>query len=372
MFVAEIKSTLKQVLRKLLLPVLYIFYYKPNKNKIRVTRDGKPLKPGISAVVAAKDEEYTIGMCLESLVEVADQVICIDNGSTDQTLKLMYAFKEKYGKQLEIEILEMPGALLGDCREAGLKHTKHEWHLRWDSDMICKTLGSEDMRALRKKILEDPHPRAIQLPRTNLMGDLHHTNGKTELIVDPGEPILISFGRDIFYKEYGKFDAIRVPFYYQQVKESKRYYFHLSGLKSANNLLHRWFYFEWRNEVNKYKDKGETVPAEVEDFGSYKTAFALDRLGTTEPMSIKYRFLRQFTHALARYDASKYGDYPKIVADKIATGDSRFEVIYNNGKPFLRMDKNDPEFTAYKPTNEDVNWDVEAYFERMKKLYPHT
>jgi len=189
-------------------------------------------------------------------------------------------------------------------------------------------------------------------------------------VVDPGEPILISFGKDIFYKEYGKFDAIRVPFYYRQVKESNRYYFHLSGLKSANNLLHRWFYFDWRNEVNKYKDTGRRVPPEVEDFTSFKQAFALDRLNTTEPMAVKYRFLRQFTHALALYQTSKYGDYPQIVTDRINSGDDRFEVRYNNGRPFLRIDKSDHEFEAYKPTSEDIAWDVDAYFERMKTIYP--
>jgi glycosyltransferase involved in cell wall biosynthesis len=369
MSVSEIKGLVKQIVRKVLLPLSYLFYYLPLKNKIRVTRSGQPLKPGISAVVAAKNEEYTIGMCLESLIEVADQVICIDNGSTDDTLKIMYAFKEKYGSKLRVDVLEMPGALLGDCREAGLKHTLCQWHLRWDADMVCKTSGPGDMRELRKKVLKDPRPRAIQLPRTNLMGDLNHTYANADLVIDPGEPILISFGKDIFYKEYGKFDAIRVPFYYQQVKENNQYYFHLSGLKSADNLLHRYFYFEWRNEVNKYKDQGQPVPEDVADFARFKQAYALDRMHTTEPLGIKYRFIRQFTHALAPYDAQKWGDYPQIVLDKIKSGDTRFEVTYQNGRPFLRTDKNDPEFIAYKPTEDDLNWDVEAYFKRMKTIY---
>jgi len=366
---SDIVGVLKQNLRKVLLPLSYLFYYKLFQKRIRVTRDGKPLKPGISAVVAARDEEYTIGMCLESLVEIADQVICIDNGSTDSTLQQMYAFKEKYGNKIQVDILEMPGALLGDCREAGLKNTQHEWHLRWDADMVCKTSGPEDMRELRKKVLSNSHPRAIQLPRTNLMGDFEHTYLRTDLIVDPGEPILISFGRDIFYREYGKFDAIRVPFYYRQEKEIKRYYFHLSGLKSANNLLHRWFYFEWRDEVNKHKDKGETVPVEVEDFARFKEAFALDRLGASEPMSVKFRFLRQFAGGLMRYNKETYGDYPQIVSDRIKAGDSRFEVVYEAGKPYLRTDKLDLDFLAYTPSVEDIRWDVGAYFERMKKLY---
>jgi hypothetical protein len=121
--------------------------------------------------------------------------------------------------------------------------------------------------------------------------------------------------------------------------------------------------------VNKYKDKGLPAPAEVEDFARFKNILALDRLDTAEPMAVKYRFLRQFTHALAPYDKNKYGEYPQIVLDKINSDDNRFEVVYHNGKPFLRTDKNDLEFAHYKPTNEDLNWDVDAYFKRMKTLY---
>ncbi|MDB5282463.1 MAG: putative glycosyltransferase involved in cell wall biosis [Bacteroidota bacterium] len=359
-------SSLKQLARTTLSPLLYTFYYIPNQRKISVTRDGQPLKPGITAVVAAKDEEYTIAMCLESLVGIADQVVCIDNGSTDGTLAIMKKFKGDFGNKLEVDILEMPGALLGDCREAGLKHTRHEWHLRWDADMICKTSWPEDMKQLRQKYLSSARPQAVQLPRTNLLGDLHHTYSQQEQVVDPGEPILVRFGRDIIYKEYGQFDTIRVPLYYKQVKETARYYFHLSGLKSANNLLHRWFYFEWRGRVNKYVNQGLPVPEEIGNFEKVKKLFAKEVLGTEEGQSIKFRFLRQFTARLGKYDANKFGAYPDIVLKEISKGESRFEVTYKNGRPYLRTDKMDKDFIQYQPSDEDLNWDVEAYFKRWE------
>mgnify|MGYP001230308129 CR=1 FL=1 len=75
------------------------------------------------------------------------------------------------------------------------------------------------MKILREKALNDNTPRAIQLPRLNLNGDLsHHEPDKLE---DPGEPILIWLTKDVIYKEFGKFDTIRVPFYYQQVHQYK-------------------------------------------------------------------------------------------------------------------------------------------------------
>ena len=348
---------------------MYYGYYLPFETKLSVTRDGKSLKPGITAVVAARDEEYTIGMCLQSLLGVADQVVCIDNGSTDATLRIMQEFKQKQGDKIEVDILEMPNALLGDCREAGLQHTRYQWHLRWDADMICKTSGPEDMKQLREKVLNDNSPRAIQLPRTNLMGDLHHTYDDDKFVVDPGEPILVRYSKDIFYKEYGKFDSIRVPFYYRQEKESKRYYFHLSGLKSANNLMHRWFYFEWRDRVNKLKAVGKTAPSHIMDYEKFKIYFAKDRLGTTEPMSIQFRFLRQFTSQLQKYDTTKYGEYPDVVLQREREEAQRFEVVYKDGKPYIRHDKLDLSFLNYQPDADDLAWSPEDYHRKAKEIY---
>ena len=38
-------------------------------------------------------------------------------------------------------------------------------------------------------------------------------------VVAPGEPILIRFGRGIAYREFGRFDTVRVPLYYEQRDE---------------------------------------------------------------------------------------------------------------------------------------------------------
>lgn len=76
-------NNLKQIIRSFLSPVLYFFYYKWVKKSYEISRNGKPLKHGITAVVAAKNEDYTIPLCLKSLIGIADQIICIDNGSED-------------------------------------------------------------------------------------------------------------------------------------------------------------------------------------------------------------------------------------------------------------------------------------------------
>lgn len=346
-------NELKKLIRSVLRVVLYNGWYSWNRSWDR-TRNGDTLKDGITAVVSAKNEAYIIPFCLESLVGVVDQVVCIDNGSDDGTLEAMQVFKDKFGKQIEVDILEMPGALLGDCRNAGLTHTRYKWHLRWDADMVCRTSGSDDMKLLRQKVLKDDNPRTIQLPRTNLRGDFHHTR-KNLPAIDPGEPILVRFGKDIEYVEYGKFDVIRVPFYYAIETESKRYYFHCEGLKSDSNLIYRRQYFEWREAFNKHTDANR--PAKISDFEVFKKEWCKREFDTTDAKSLKWRFQREFCNRLQLIDKQLFGEYPNVLKPELSNKNSRFEVILKDGKPFYRIDRADKEMLGYQPTQSDLAWE---------------
>jgi glycosyltransferase involved in cell wall biosynthesis len=361
----KLKAKFKSKLRPLLAEITYYGYFCFLRRVLEVGRNGKPLEKGITAVVAAKNESYTISLCLRSLVGVVDQIVCIDNGSDDDTLQQMYEFQNEYGGQIEIEIISLPGALLGDCREAGLRATKYQWHLRWDADMVCKTSGAESMLLLREEVLANDHPRAIQLPRTNLFGDLHHTS-KLYPVVDQGEPIMIRMSKHICYKEYGRFDTVRLPLYYRLVKHPKRFYFHCSELKSDVNLLHRSFYFRWRDEFNA------TAPAqrsdELKDLSKYRRAKELETYGTNDKRSLKYRLQRQTVYHYQRYEPELYGDYPDILREQIESGKERFKVIYRDGRPYLRVDYEDPEMLEHKPTQEDLDWDPEDYLRSMLSM----
>lgn len=363
---------LKSILRPFISTILYYLYYQFTYKKYETTRNGQSLKKGITAVVSAKNEEYTIPFCLKSLVGFADQVVCIDNGSEDDTLEQMKKFKAAYGDKIEVDIIEMPNGLLGDCREAGLNATRYQWHLRWDADMVCKTSGPESMLQLREKTLKNNRPRAIQLPRTNLYGDWRHTSILYD-VVDPGEPILMKMSTKIQYKEFGRFDTIRLPFYYITEKEKKRYYHHCAGLKSDINLIHRYFYFNWREAYNKASTAEEKE--KLKNFESYKKAESFKQFGTTDLNSLKYRYQRQCVQQYTKYDEAKYGEYPVLIKEEMTRGNNRFEIVYQNNRPYIRIDREDDEMKKYHPTKEDLEWSPEGFLkklltsEEMKKVF---
>ena len=356
-------NEIKKIYRLLIRPFSKLFFYTFRKKTLNRSRNDQPLKMGISAVVAMKNEEYTLPFCLESLIGFADQVIVIDNGSEDKSLELAKEFKKKHGNSMEVTIIEMPGALLGDCREAGLNATKFQWHLRWDADMIAHTDGDFDMKKLKEKALSDNTPRTIQLPRINLTGDLLHVVKQKDW--DVGEPILIWFNKDISYQEYGKFDTVRVPKYYLQIKENTNYYFHCQGLKSDINLIHRFHYFRWRELYNRYPPNA--LPDELKSYDEFVEKRNLFLFGTNNQNSVKYRYNRQLVHTFEKINIDKYGYYPKVLRAEISEEKQRFKIEYMDGKPFLRVDKEDEEMINFKPSSEDLEWDIENFFKLLNQ-----
>ena len=351
-----LRSTLRPPLARALWPVV-----RPVRAHFERARDGRSLEPGITAVVAARNEEYTVPFCLRSLIGVADQIVCIDNGSTDATLEEMERFEAEHGDEVEVVVASLPGALLGDCREEGLRRTRRQWHLRWDADMVANTTGQNSMLDARAAVLADARPRTVQIPRTNLVGDLRHTRLLSP-VMDAGEPWLMRFGRGIEYREFGKFDAVRVPLHYVQQREGAGgKIFHLAGLKADENLIHRFHYFAWRELVNR---EGARVDPELRTLEGFRRRRNLELFGTDDARSLKFRFRRQLCYDLTSYDPAAYGGYPRVLDGEL-TGRQRFEVVYRDGRPWTRIDHCDEEMLGYEPTSADLEWDPEVFLRRF-------
>ncbi|MDF2438536.1 MAG: glycosyl transferase group 1 [Bacteroidota bacterium] len=358
------KERVRQIAQLLSYHCFYIFL---SKNYER-TRNNIPLKPGVSAVVSAKDEEVSIRLALQSLIGFADQIICIDNGSEDNTLKIMNEFKAEFGKICDIEILIMPDALLGDCREAGLEKSTHQWHLRWDADMIFKTSGTESSRKLRELVLRTKEPIAFQLGRTNLFGDFYHCSKFYE-VSDRGEPFLVRFSKEIKYREFGRFDAIKLPIYYKIVNLTDKYIFHCDGIKPDLRLIYRNCYFDWRQ---KYNAASPAKKIELSDFRTFEKEWQLKRYKTNETGSLIFRYQKESLMHLKRYDPETYGAYPEILSEYMKKGQDRFKIIYRDNKPYKRTDALNPAIENYVPTGEDLNFDPIDYLKEVlpkKDLY---
>lgn len=154
-----------------------------------------------------KDEEATIGKCLQSVTGIADEIIVIDTGSTDRTASICRSFGAiVYRKSWNNSFAE--------ARNEGIAKAKGAWILWLDADEVLEESGAG---ALRDKLLEiDAVIAAVQIvnytgisrespdpvyvcPQVRLFqngrglrftGNIHET-----LVHDDGSPLNQAYGR---------------------------------------------------------------------------------------------------------------------------------------------------------------------------------
>ena len=97
----------------------------------------------LSIVIPIYNSEKTIEYCLESLIddtlEGQYEIICVNDGSTDNSLKILKEWECKYPKT--IRIIDKPNGGMSSARNAGMMEACGEWLYFCDSDdYIAKTM----------------------------------------------------------------------------------------------------------------------------------------------------------------------------------------------------------------------------------------
>ena len=98
----------------------------------------------LSFVVIAKNEEFAIKKCLESINKLKlenCEVICVDSGSKDHTLENMMLFKDKISN---FSVIKLQGELNASvARNAGLKFASKDYVFYVDGDVELNSLFIE-------------------------------------------------------------------------------------------------------------------------------------------------------------------------------------------------------------------------------------
>ncbi|HLN46419.1 MAG: glycosyltransferase family 2 protein [Chloroflexota bacterium] len=105
----------------------------------------------IDVVVLTKNSERMLQECLESIYETVpvNRLIIVDGYSTDETLKIVDAFQEKYRNI----ITAMDNGTRGSARLKGIRLVETDWFLFVDSDVtLCNGWFVKAKRLVNKDI----------------------------------------------------------------------------------------------------------------------------------------------------------------------------------------------------------------------------
>jgi glycosyltransferase involved in cell wall biosynthesis len=115
----------------------------------------------ISVVIVCKNEEERIGGCLRSVQGVTDDIVVLDNGSTDRTKEIVAAS----GARLVID--EWRG--YGKTKNAAANHANYDWILSMDAD---EELDGELKKTLSELRLQNEN-EVYRISFKNFLGAKH-------------------------------------------------------------------------------------------------------------------------------------------------------------------------------------------------------
>lgn len=116
-------------------------------------------KAPVSVVVITKNEERNIQPCLESVVGWADEIIVVDDESTDKTVELARKYTSR--------VLQRKMDNEGRHRNWAYRQAKNNWVLSLDADESVMPELKEEIA----QTLVNPQCEAYTIPRRNYIGD---------------------------------------------------------------------------------------------------------------------------------------------------------------------------------------------------------
>lgn len=161
-----------------------------------------------------KNEEKTLLLALNSISKIADEIIFIDNNSTDNTLKIAREFKDTHCVDMTIakfekDILKFE-ATLADYYNYALSFATGDWIIKWDGDLFAE----DDLcKKIRQCIIDNDKSEFDGIYLRNK--------------IIRGSKMFVSYGSEcaIFRNEKGRtffIDASNTQHYYEELLDQNK------------------------------------------------------------------------------------------------------------------------------------------------------
>ena len=303
--------------------------------------------PGLSAMMTVKNEEEWVELSLRSISTIADEIVFVDNGSTDATLDVAMRTAERYN--LPARILSFVSEDFCAAVNYALSQTTRRWIFRWHGDFIGRTSGNSSLRQLRRRIeqLDTERYFCLLVGPVSLDGDVYHQEYQSEVEL---EPLIFTYSPRLQFRQSGRFETLSVPYFYEKIDIHDLYFFHMRWVKPPIRLLYRWFWTEWMGLVDKSRWPTLT------DYVKYKIR---EQWGDSELHEAANALVNSRCKKFVPYDEKRFGEYPDLLRDILRR--PPFRIVYREGKIVGRSDAlggrdgsflKAPHSISYQPTDD--------------------
>jgi len=260
-----------------------------------------PERPeGISVIMRVKDEADWIRPSIQSIKDFSDEIVIVDNGSTDETYEIV-----EQAASVERDLIKLwqkPDLDHCSLSNFALEQTRYRWIFRWDGDMVAHTNGRHSILNLRDRLLSLDTRRyyLIYLRHINLSGDLFHQDSKEMVHI---EEYIHIYSEAAKYVHPGRFEAIKVPKYYKVLFWYEPYSFHVN-VKPATRMLLRYFWENWMElkDYQRFPTLHHYVDNKIES-----------EFGTSSWKEAERICVQRVCQDHIRYDPEVFGPYPDLL-----------------------------------------------------------
>lgn len=278
----------------------------------------------ISANIVCKNEQYWIKESILSIVNLVDEIIYVDDNSTDNSLEYVSELSLKYPNIKIFTYEDHKLKDLGDLKNFALSKSKNEFVIRWDADFIAY----EDIYKLFEFCEKNKDKfDAYVLTGPNLCGDIYHQpKGKSSFGPECYlfRKSMMKFINNGKYPDYPIFENNTSYCYSEKTTLNRNYFFiHTNNLKSIERITfrkkmvdfhHSSFdgnYWEWIYEKSQLKNK-----INLEEF-------KLSEIEKTINTPIE----------VVDFDYGKWGEHPLVLVNSESV--KKFNITKNNDGLFF-------------------------------------
>lgn len=297
-------------------------------------------KNGISVLLPTQNEEDLVEISIRSFIDFADEIIVVDNGSTDGTKPVVRDLASTYCQK--VRFFDCPHLVdLYENRQFAFEQSRYRWVVRGDSDYVAYNDGEFSILKFREHLLTQERseiPKVFSIPQPNLTGDFWHTGVESDNLTLPPSapgryvppPYTPSHMMRVFevfpgfrFERLGRWEGVRFQDKLRSlaIPLTSPVWMHCN-VKSARSYLMRSERTNWR-ELGDF----QTYPCLM----SYVKSRIGRKYGTNDlDEAAGLHFENNILPFLQRYDPERWYPYPQLVTRRMKEA-ANYRIIANGG-----------------------------------------